>query len=96
MRYQRGRSPKQRRYDRFAILDYIQRYQQVHNERSPSQRRICGEFNISAPSVVHNILHGLERDGYLHIIPLGRGLSADLEITAAGLEQLQIWRAQQR
>lgn len=62
MSSQRPRRPKQRRYDPLAVLAYIATYQQSNNQRTPSQRRIQAALDISAPSVVHNIVQRLERD----------------------------------
>lgn len=85
--------PRQRRYDRFAILDYVDTYKRTHNNRSPSQRRIRAALEISASSVVHNMLHRLARGGLLTITTFGRGLGAELEITDAGQAELQHWRS---
>ena len=84
--------PRQRRYDRFAILDYVDTYQYTHNNRSPSQRQIRAALEISASSVVHNMVHRLARAGLLTITTFGRGLGAELEITDIGREELQRWR----
>lgn len=84
---------KQRRYDRLAILDYIDTYKQTHNNRSPSQRRIREALEMSAPSVAHNTLHRLARGGLLQITTFGRGLGAELDITEAGYAELRRWRA---
>jgi hypothetical protein len=88
-------SRRQRRYDRLAILDYIDTYKRTHNNRSPSQRHIRAALNISAVSVVHNTEHRLERAGLLVITTFGRGLGGELEITEAGYEELRRWRAAQ-
>lgn len=85
--------PRQRRYDRLAILDYVDTYKRTHNNRSPSQRGIRAALAISASSVVHNMLHRLERADLLTITTFGRGLGAELEITDAGQAELQRWRA---
>ena len=87
---------RQRRYDRIAILDYIDTYKRTHNHRSPSQRLIRAALNISAASVVHNMLHRLERAELLTITTFGRGLAGELEITVAGYEELRQWRAAQQ
>lgn len=83
----------QRRYDRLAVLDYIDTYIQTHHY-SPSQRIIYRALKMSAPSVAHNTLHALERQGLLAIKPTPRGWPAVLEITPLGVERLRQWRAE--
>ncbi|HEX6291980.1 MAG TPA: hypothetical protein VFZ66_22530 [Herpetosiphonaceae bacterium] len=83
--------PRQRRYDRLAVLDYIETYQRVHHY-SPSQRIIYRALGMSAPSVAHNTIHALERQGLLTISSKQRGWPAELEITPLGYERLQEWR----
>ena len=90
--HQRQPRRTQRRYDWLAILDYIATFQQTEHT-SPSQRMIARALAISAPSVVHNALHGLERQGLLTITPTQPGWPADLTLTPAGHERLQQWRA---
>ncbi len=86
---------KLRRYDRMAVLDFIDRYQ--HNtRRSPSQRRICQALEMSAPSVAHNAVHALVRKGLLEMSVVERGVSADLTITRRGRDQLKRWRREQQ
>lgn len=87
----RPRRPRHRRYDRLAILAYVASYQQ-HNDRSPSQRRIQAGLGISAPSVVHTILHRLAQAGLLTITTYGRGAGADLRLTAAGWIAVTRWQ----
>lgn len=87
---------RQRRYDPLAVLSYIARYQRQHAQRSPSQRRIRADLRISAPSVVHTIVHRLEREGLLTIVIHGHGLRADLTLTEAGQAAAQDWQRQQR
>ena len=95
MTRQRSDQPRQRRYDRLAVLAYIARYQQQHGGRSPSQRRIQRDLTISAPSVVHTMLHRLARQGLLRITTYGRGLPADLTITEAGQVAVRAWQRRQ-
>jgi SOS-response transcriptional repressor LexA len=83
---------KQRRYDRLAVLDYIETYHRMHHY-SPSQRMISRALAMSAPSVVHNAIHALERQGLLTITSTQRGWPAILEITPLGYQRLQEWRA---
>lgn len=78
------KSAHNRRYDPLAVLQYIHRYQEQHRGRSPSQRMIQVALEISAPSVVHNLLHRLERQGLLMIASYGRGRAGDLTLTDAG------------
>ncbi|HEX6290246.1 MAG TPA: hypothetical protein VFZ66_13720 [Herpetosiphonaceae bacterium] len=82
----------QRRYDRLAVLDQIDTFQQQH-AASPSQRIIARALGLSAPSVAHNALHGLEQAGLLRITITQPGWPAKLEITPAGRERLAAWRA---
>ena len=86
---------RQRRYDRLAVLDYVDTYKRAHGDRSPSQRRIQTALQMSAPSVVHNTLHRLARAGLLKITSFGRGLGAELQITEAGFAALAEWRSVQ-
>jgi Mn-dependent DtxR family transcriptional regulator len=83
---------KQRRYEPLDVLVYIVAFQQRHPGRSPSQRRIQRDLNISVPSVVHLILHRLERDGLLTITRYGRGQLSDLTLTEAGRSAAQHWQ----
>lgn len=87
-------SRRQRRYDLLVVLDYIGRYHEQH-QRSPSQRQIQQQLQISSSSVAHNLLHRLADAGFLRITIFRRGLSADLEITDAGRARLAAWRAAQ-
>jgi SOS-response transcriptional repressor LexA len=83
---------RQRRYDRLAVLDYIDTYIRTHGY-SPSQRIIYRDLQMSAPSVAHNALHALERQGLLTIKTIQPGWPAVLEVTALGGERLRAWRA---
>lgn len=94
MSTRRTDQPKLRRYDPLSVLSYIVRYQQEHPDTSPSQRCIQRALTISAPSVVHNILRGLERRELLDILTYERGQSADLIVTEAGQLAVQQWRQQ--
>lgn len=94
MTRQRPDQPRQRRYNPLAVLAYIARYQQQNGGRSPSQRRIQRALTISAPSVVHGMLHRLVRRGLLTITTYGRGLPADLSLTQAGQLAVQAWQQQ--
>lgn len=85
---------QQRRYDPLLVLAYIVQFQQRYPERSPSQRRIQIDLKISAPSVVHNLLHRLEQRGLLTIISHGHGFLSDLVLTEVGREALQAWELQ--
>jgi Mn-dependent DtxR family transcriptional regulator len=87
---------RQRRYDPLAVLDAIDTYQRSHNRRSPSQRWLQSDLTISAPSVVHMILHRLQNADLLRITTYGRGLSADLTLTEAGQDVLRNWRNKRR
>jgi DNA-binding PadR family transcriptional regulator len=82
---------KQQRYDRLVVLDYIETYLRTHHY-SPSQRIIYRALKMSAPSVAHNALHGLERQGLLTIKTMQRGWPAMIEITPLGYQRLQEWR----
>ena len=93
MTRKRRHQPRQRRYDPLAVLDYIAHYKEQNGGRSPSQRRIQRNFNISAPSVVHTMLHRFERNGLLTITTYGRGHAADLALTEAGQEAVATWQA---
>lgn len=89
---QRPNPPRQRRYEPLAVLAYIARYQQQNIGHSPSQRRIQRDLNISAPSVVHTMLHRLARSNLLTITTHGRGRAADLALTEAGQKAAAMWR----
>lgn len=84
--------PRQRRYDPLQVLAYIANYRQQHGGRSPSQRQIQRDLHVSAPSVVHNMLHRLANRGLLTITTYGRGLPADLSLTEAGQNAVQAWQ----
>lgn len=84
-----------RQYDDLAILDYIDSYQQAHRGRSPSQRRITDAVNLSTRSLAHTIIHRLITHGLLTLEVPQPGWPADLEITGAGRDALQVWRTQQ-
>lgn len=86
--------PRQRRYDPLAVLSYIAAYQQQHAGRSPSQRRIQAVLGIGSPSVVHTILHRLERDELLSVTRYGRGVGVDLTLTVVGRAALERWQAE--
>jgi Mn-dependent DtxR family transcriptional regulator len=90
-----SRRRSQRRYDPLAVLSYIARYQRQYAEQSPSQRRIRADLRISAPSVVHTIVHRLERQGLLTITTYGHGLPAKLTLTEEGQAAAQEWQRQQ-
>ena len=85
---------KHQRYDRLIVLDYVETYLRTHHY-SPSQRIIYRALKMSAPSVAHNALHGLERQGLLSIKTTQRGWPATIEITLLGYQRLQEWRAAQ-
>lgn len=92
-----SRPPKQlrqRRYDPLAVLSYIAAYQQTHRERTPSQRQIQAALAISAPSVVHGIVHRLQHAGLLRVTSYGRGRTVDLALTEAGHAAVQRWQAE--
>jgi DNA-binding IclR family transcriptional regulator len=80
-----------RRYDRLAVLDYIDAYQRIHR-RSPSQRMIAQALAMSTPSAAHTAIHALKRQGLLSIGLSPRGWPANLTITELGQERLQQWR----
>jgi len=82
------------RYDPLAVLDYIVTYQQNNKQRSPSQRQIQAALGISAPSVVHNMVHRLELRGLLTITRYGHGVGVDLTLTETGQEAVRRWQAQ--
>lgn len=82
---------KLRRYDRLAVLDYIDAYQQT-NHRSPSQRMIAQALAMSTPSAAHTAIHALKRQGLLIIAVSPRGWPANLVITELGQTRLQKWR----
>lgn len=92
---QQASRPRYRRYHPLLVLSYILRYQQQHNNASPSQRRIQRDLGISAPSVVHNILYRLEVSDLLRITTYGRGYPASLTVTEAGHAAVQQWQRQQ-
>ncbi len=85
-------SRPQRRYDRLAVLDVVDTFQQTHR-RSPSQREIVRALQMSAPSVAHNAIHALIRQGLLSSTPTRRGLTANLHLTPTGHQRLAEWRA---
>lgn len=87
-------SSSYRRYDPLLVLSYIAGYKQQRYQRSPSQRQIQTGLGISAPSVVHNLLHRLQRADLLTITTYGHGRAADLTLTAAGERALQRWQAE--
>ena len=94
-----GHYPRQRssqRYDPHAVLAYIVQYQQTHNQRSPSERRIQADLKVSAPSVVHNLLYRLQERGLLTITTYGRGHTSDLLLTEAGHAAVARWQREQR
>lgn len=82
----------QQRYEPLDVLAYIAAYRQRHPHRSPSERRIQKDLDISAPSVVHAILLRLERAGLLTITRYGRGQLSDLTLTEAGQMAAQVWQ----
>lgn len=90
------RRPHQGRYDPHAVLAYIVQYQQTHNHRSPSERRIQADLKVSAPSVVHNLLYRLQERGLLTITTYGRGHTSDLLLTDAGHAAVERWHREQR
>lgn len=89
----RPEHPRQRRYDPLMVLSYVVGYQQRNAGRTPSQRRIQRDLDISAPSVVHMILHRLARRDLLIITTYGRGFPAELTVTEAGQIAAQRWHA---
>ena len=95
MSRRRPDQPRQRRYDPLLALSYIIRYQREHMGRSPSQRRIQRDLGISAPSIVHRLLHRLARRDLLLIVTHGRGFAAALIVTEAGHAAAQQWKAAQ-
>ena len=86
------RIARQRRYDLGAVLDYIASYQRSNGGRSPSQRRIQSALGISAPSVVHNILHRLQYQQLISMTTFGRGCPAELALTDEGYSALSRWQ----
>jgi Mn-dependent DtxR family transcriptional regulator len=82
----------QQHYEPLDVLAYIAAYRQRHPHRSPSERRIQKDLNMSAPSVVHAILLRLERAGLLTITRYGRGQLSDLTLTEAGHTAAQVWQ----
>lgn len=88
-------SRRHRRYDAVAVLAYIVKYQRQNQQCSPSQRCIQIGLGVSAPSVVHNLLHRLEHSGLLTITPQGRGNVAELALTEAGYDAVQSWQEDQ-
>lgn len=95
MSNQQANRPRYRRYHPLMVLSYIVRYQQQHDDSFPSERRIQRDLDISAPSVVHNILHRLEDGDLLRITTYGRGHSATLTVTETGHIAAQRWQQQQ-
>lgn len=89
---QRPDQPRQRRYEPLMVLSYIARYQQQNAGRSPSQRRIQRDLNITAPSVVHTLLHRLARSNLLTITTRGRGHAAELALSEAGQKAAARWQ----
>ena len=87
---------RHRRYDPGAVLDYIESYRRTNHGRSPSQRQIQAALGISAPSVVHNMLHRLEYQSLLAVTTYGRGLLADLALTDAGQSALSRWQMERQ
>jgi uncharacterized membrane protein len=95
MSRRRPDQPRQRRYDPLLALRYIIRYQREHGGLSPSQRRIQRDLGISAPSIVHRLLHRLAHCELLLIVTHGRGFAAELIVTEAGRAAAQQWQAAQ-
>lgn len=91
-----ARSGRKRRYDPGAVLNYIEVYRRNHGGRSPSQRQIQSALNISAPSVVHNMLHRLEYQSLLAMTTYRRGQTADLALTDEGHSELRRWQREQQ
>lgn len=90
----RQRAARRRgQYDDLAVLDYIDRHQQAHRGRSPSQRRIMEAAQLSVPSIAHRIVHRLVRGGLLTMDVPQRGWTAELAITSDGHDALRSWRA---
>jgi Mn-dependent DtxR family transcriptional regulator len=85
---------KYRRYDPLAVLAYIAAYQQTHDQRSPSERRIQDALTISAPSVVHAIIQRLVQDALIVVTRYGRGSGVDLRLTEEGQAAVERWRAE--
>lgn len=95
MTRRRLKQPRHRRYDPLLVLSYIASYKrQQRHQRSPSQRQIQAGLGMSAPSVVHNMLHKLQRADLLTITTYGHGRAADLTLTAAGELAVQRWQAE--
>lgn len=92
----RSRGGRHRRYDPGAVLNYIEDYRRSNDGRSPSQRQIQTALNISAPSVVHNMLHRLQYQSLLAMTTYGRGQSAELSLTDAGQFELRRWQREQQ
>lgn len=92
----RERRGRQRRYDPGAVLAFIESYRASNEGRSPSQRQIQMALGISAPSVVHNMLHRLRFQSLLAMTTYGRGLSADLVLTDEGYSALSRWQNEQQ
>ncbi len=62
------------KHSRQAVFDFIVTYKRAHDGNSPTLRQIMNGRRISSTSVVHNILIGLERDGYIRILPGSQGI----------------------
>lgn len=84
---------RQRRYDLLDVLLFVARYQQENDQKSPSQRQIKTALGMTAPSVVHNLLHRLQQRGLLIVTNMGRGRSAVLTLTQAGREAVAAQQA---
>lgn len=85
-------NPSKRHYEPQAILAYISWYQEQNEGRSPSQRGIQRDLQISASSVVHVILHRLVLQGLLTVKVYKRGHPAHLLLTEAGQIAVQRWQ----
>lgn len=83
---------RQRRYQILMVLSYIVDYQREHDGESPTQRQAQRDLEISAPSVVHGIVHRLADRGLLRISTHGRGFAGALTVTAAGHKAVAEWR----
>lgn len=91
----RQNQPRQRRYEPLMVLAYVLGYQRQYPGQSPAQRRIQRDLDISAPSVVHGILHRLERAGLLVIKVPEPGQRAELTLTEAGEQAARMWLEEQ-
>lgn len=63
-----------RKHSRQAVFDFIVAYKRAHDGNSPTLRQIMDARGISSTSVAHNILHGLERSGFIRILPGSQGI----------------------